>query len=174
MSDSDEPIHGSIEEVIKQLTQEVANGTMSPEQMAELIGVLVDQGKHSHNVTIPFRVAMIAQGREDIAHMVDQVTMTLTDAGAMFAYGVEAKHQAEFDAFNPLLNRIFRQASVWILRAGNIDASLDDDNPARIAINGLIHDDDEQPDIEAMVKDFVAELDEVFPSAPPPRKGDWW
>lgn len=176
--DSDQVFHGAIEDVIARIVEAVTEGRMTQEQATELITILAHQNKklQRHDVSVGFRVGLIAQGYEEMALRLKEVWMTLTQAGAMFEYGLEADFDADWmDHLDAAANAAMLQASVWVLRAGNINARADEDG--RIRIEGPIVDEGNgvaPDDVEALVNEFVKELDIEFPDTPPPRKGQWW
>jgi len=175
MNDDENHIHGTPEEVIRALAQEVAAGRMSAEQLAELTTALHRGEEALHDVSVGFRVALIMQGFESMALQLIHVGMALTQAGAMFSYGVsEDKAPDWLDNLGPAETRALLVASVMVLRAGNVDAEIAEDG-VHIGIRGKIRDDDEVSH-DAIVREFVNELNEIFPDVPPskPRQGEWW
>ena len=176
MDDENNHIHGNPEDVLRQLAEEVRAGRMTPEQLAELAVTLGAQAEAMHDVSVGFRVALIAQGFESVALKLVSIHMALTEAGAMFQYTVGGGEAPDWlDSLDEATNRAFLTASVMVLRAGNINAEISADN-LRIDIRGHIvgHGN---PDQDAIINDFIAELDQIFPDVPPsapPRKGEWW
>lgn len=176
MDSEDNHIHGRIEDVIRQLIEQVGEGEMTPDQMVEVVASLaaVQIGNASHDVTIGFRTALIAQGYDAQASKLKKIVMVLTSAGAAFQYGLAEDDPADWmDAMPPEVNRAFLQASVWVLRAGNIGATIAEDGN-HIDITGPIVGDALPEDAEEMVKEFVAEIDRTFPTVAPKRIGTWW
>jgi hypothetical protein len=176
--DDDHVIHGPIAEVIRKIMEEVTSGRMSEAQATELMMGLNHQiSHHRHDVSTPYRVALIAQGYEWIALELGEVHMTLTRAGALFEYGIRPTYDADFmEKLDEAGKHAMLQASVWTLRGGNINASIAEDGT--INLDGNIRDyaaETETTDVEALVTEFVKELNEEFPDQPPPpRKGTWW
>jgi hypothetical protein len=178
VSDDDgfESIHGSVEDVVKSIIHALVDGTMSVDQAAELVAGLAGHGAQKrHDVSVAFRVALIAQGFETEALLLREVWMTLTPAGAMFQYAVDGRKATQWiDEMEEGLSEAFLKASVVVLRAGYINADTDPETN-RIRIMGSLEDDDvSADDVEALVSEFVEELDREFPDKPPPRKGTWW
>jgi len=177
MSDdeNDNHIHGTIEEVLAKLAEQVRQGLMTPEQLANLAALMGAGKEVMHDVSIGFRVGLISQGYEEIALMLSTVHMVLAEPGAMFTYGVNGRANQDFiDNLTPEQNRAFLVASVMVLRAGNIDAEIAEDN-LHIEIAGPIVTGDEV-DHDSIVNRFVDELDQIFPDIPhpKPRQGEWW
>jgi len=176
MSDPQDPIGGSIAEVIAKILDEVACGTMSQEQANELIQALNHNARfHRHDVSLPYRVGLMALGREDIAMRLGSVHMILTTAGAMYEYGVR-ENEDDPNFMEYLESGLLLQVSAWVLRAGFIDAVVEN---GTINLRGsLMNNDDDKviapDDVETLVKEFVKELNEEFPDDPPSRKGSWW
>jgi hypothetical protein len=170
-------IHGPIEVVIRKILDAMERGEMTQEQATALmLGLNHTTTYHRHDVSTPFRVALIAQGYEHIALKLGEVHMTLTDAGAMFEYGVKPSDDPDWlDHLGEEGSQAMLQASVWVLRGGNINASIAEDG-VQINIAGpIVFDHEVAPDdVEALVNEFVQELDQEFPDKPPPRKGSWW
>lgn len=173
--DDGDSIHGSVQEVIRKIIESMANGSMSQEQAVELMATMANSaGNHRHDVSVAFRVALMAQGYETEALKLREVWMTLTTAGAMFQYAVDGRLATEWiDEMSEELSQAFLNASVYVLRGGYVNADADPETN-RIRINGSLDDDVSPDDVEALVSEFVQELDREFPDKPPPRKGTWW
>ena len=162
----DDHVHGKQLDVIRQILKAARDGEMDVDQVAELLATMADT---KHDVTSAFRVALIAQGAEREALMLHGVRVGLSRAGATFEYSVQSDlEETWLDDMPPDLNLKFLQASIWVLRAGNVNASIAPDGTS-IELDGYI-----RSDIEQIVEEFVKEIDEQFPADPPPRQGTWW
>lgn len=175
---SDAPFHGPLGDVIRELLEAMQHGEMSDEQLVDVVASIASVGTQpEHDISVAFRTALIAQGHEEMANRLKEVKLTLTKLGPLFRYGVAPDDEADWlDSLDEEGNKAFLNASLWVLRAGNVNAYIDEDGKLEFA--GPI----DQPgdlqvspaDVETLVSEFVEELDRQFPDKPPPRKGSWW
>ena len=169
-----EEIYGDPAQVIRKLVQQMADGKISSQQAAEMVKAMA-MPHEGVDVTIGFRVGLVAQGYELEALKLGRVRMHLVEAGAMFNYTVFGTDDW-LDERHVELDPVFLRASIMVLRAGNIDAVLDPDEPNLMAILGeIVPNLTKSADIDEVVGLFRQELDEVFPDqAPHHREGKWW
>jgi len=168
-----EEIYGDPATVIRRIVQQMVDGSINAEQAAELVKAMA-QPNEGVDVTVGFRVALISQGYETEALKLNRVRMHLVEAGAMFNYSIPAAEEDWLDGRHEELDPVFLRASIMVLRAGNIDATLDDSEPNMMRISGEINPTNDD-DIDEVVGLFRQELDDVFPDqAPHHREGKWW
>lgn len=179
MSEDDVPIHGTPEEVIRYLMSRVAEGRMDAEQATELVAGMVNDGGHTHDVSVAFRSVLIALGHEDVAMRLHEVMMGLGSAGAVFRYKLAQNDEAEWvDQPTSEVGQAVLRASICVLRAGFLDASPAEDGIG-VLIQGNLgpakHNHGVAPDdVEKIVSEFMEEVDQEFPDVPKPREGKWW
>ena len=161
----DEQLEGRADRLLRRLVE--AGKT---DEAMILIGTLMDDG---HDISIAYRAGLIAQGFETEAMRISQVKIHFHDQG--FALQIDPVDSGDWlDFIPPDLKAAMDQALIWIMRGANIDAYLSDDG--RISNRGKIMPT-EPSDIEAIVDQFAKQIDEEFPSTPPPaprREGAWW
>jgi hypothetical protein len=156
-------IEGRADRVIRRLINE---GDI--EQVLSLIGALIGDG---HEISVAFRACLIGQGHEEYALLVNEAKLYFHDRGFMLQLDPR-DDGAWIDNKTPEMAKAFDTALVWIMRAANIDAYIDD--KGIVSQRGPIMAT--TPDaVEHLVGQFKDELDREFPDAPPPqREGKWW
>jgi len=161
----DEQHEGRADRVLRRL---VEDGRV--DDAMTLIAALMEDG---HDISIAYRAGLIAQGFETEAMRINAVSLHFHNQG--FALQIDPIDGGDwFDFIPPDLKVAMDQALIWIMRGANIDAYLSDDG--RICNRGKIRPTDEA-DVEALVDQFARQIDEEFPSVPPPaprREGTWW
>jgi len=169
-----DPMYGDPASVARQIINQMAKGTITTEQAMELLTTMVTP-EDGVDVTVGFRVALGMQGYEAEALKLQRVRMHLVEAGAMFNYTIAASEDDWLEARHGELDPVFLRASIAVLRAGNIDAVLDESEPNLMAIKGeIIANLTKGTNIEQLVEQFREEIDEQFPDKPKPRTGEWW
>jgi len=137
--------------------------------IAGMLGV----GDDGHDISVAFRACLIGQGFEAEAMRMNQVILRFHPHGFTLQIDPISAEDA-LDFIPPDLKAVMDRALIWVMRGANIDAYIDDDGG--INNRGKIRPTDET-DVEALVGQFKAEIDEQFPDTPPPaprREGTWW
>jgi len=134
-----------------------------------LIGAMMDED-NTHDISIAYRACLIAQGFEAEALRISEVKIHLHDHG--FALEITPTDNGDwYDTVPAELKLAMDTSLIWIMRAANIDAYID---KGRISNRGKLLPT-EPGDIDTIVDQFAQQIDEEFPTAPPPkREGKWW
>lgn len=154
-------IEGRADRVIRRLINE---GNV--DHVIELIGALVSEG---HDISVAFRACLIGQGYEEYALLINEAKLYFHGSGFMLQ--LDPRGDGDWiDNKTPEMTKVFDTALIWIMRAANIDAYIDDEGI--ISQRGpLVPTKDE--DVEQIIGQFKAEIDEQFPDHPS-RQGKWW
>ncbi len=161
----DGSIEGRADRVLRRMLTE---GNI--EDAIELIGTML--GNNGHDISVAFRVGLMAQGYEQMAMRVGEAKLYLHKHGFMLQIDPRVNDDPDwFENRTPEQMKAFDVALVWVLRGGNIDAFIDDQG--RIDQRGKITPQSNE-DVEAIVGQFKQQIDEQFPDPPPTRQGKWW
>lgn len=158
-------IEGRADRVLRRLLTE---GNI--DDAIEMVGTLL--ANEGHDISVAFRVGLISQGYEELALRVGGAKLFFHNQGFMLQIDPRVNDDPDwFETRTPEQRKAFDTSLVWVLRAGNIDAYLDDDGT--IGQRGKIVPHSTE-DVEQIVGRFKEAIDEEFPDAPPTRQGKWW
>lgn len=158
-------IEGRADRVIRKM---LADGEV--DKVMEIITGLTGDKGDKHDVSIGFRTALIAQGFEAEALKLACIEVLFMSDGFVMQF-TPGDDGEWLDHQTPEAKQAFNTACVWVLRAGNMDCHLTDNG--HIGCRGpIIATNEEQ--MEQLVGQFRAEIDEQFPDTPPTRQGTWW
>ena len=163
--DEDRRMEGRADRVIRRL---INNGQV--DEVLELIEAI--SSNDGRDISVGFRVALMAQGFEAEAFRCGEVKLFFHKQGFLIQIDPIKDEDLEwYDHKTPEQQQAFDQATVWVLRAGNIDAYIDANGD--IGARGKIVPTKDE-DVEQIIGQFKAEIDERFPDTPPKREGKWW